>query len=155
MQKLFAVAALIPAAASILSAQSSTTSAPTVAEIVAARVARLTKLLTLSTSQAATATSLFTVEVTAEQTIRTNLDAAHTALTTAIEANNSAGISTAAAMIGNLSAQEVLADATAQAGFYAILTSAQQAIYQAFVSGGPGGPGGFGGTGPGPGGPHH
>jgi hypothetical protein len=96
--------------------------------------------------------------VTAEQTIQTNLETAQTALTAAIEANSATAITTAATTIGTLTMQHALADATAEAGFYAILTTAQQTIYKELLAaglegGGPGGPGG-GPGGPGGGGPH-
>ena len=154
MQKSFRAAALIVAAASVLSAQFSTGgTAPTIADIVAARVARLTKLLTLTTAQAASATSLFTTEETALSTIRTSLAAARTALTTAVEANS--GISAAATAIGNLVTQQELAEGTAEGMFYAELTTDQQTKYKELLAAGldnGGGPGGHGGPGGGP--PH-
>jgi hypothetical protein len=150
MNKLIRASVLIAAAATLLPAQTTAT-APTVAEIVAARVARLTKLLTLTTAQATQATSLFTTEVTAEQTIDTNLATARTALTTAIEANSATGITAAATTIGNLTMQRAVADGTAEAAFYAILTTAQQTIYQELLAAGlqDCGPGSDGRGGPG------
>ncbi len=87
------------------------------------------------------------------------MQAAQTALRTAIKANDTAGISAQAATIGNLTAQQVQARATAQAAFYALLTSSQQTAYDemnrgGFGMGGPGpgmGPGMGPGRGPGPG----
>jgi hypothetical protein len=153
MHKVFKTAAIILAVSSLLAAQTATTQ--TVAEIVAARVARLTKLLTLTSAQAATATSLFTISVAADQTAATNLAAAQTALTTAIEANS--GISAAANAIGAVATQQALADATADAGLYAVLNSAQQTIYKELLAAGleDCGPGGIGpGSTGGPGGHH-
>jgi Spy/CpxP family protein refolding chaperone len=77
---------------------------------------------------------------------------AHEALKTAVEANDTATITAQAAQIGELTAQEVSARATAEAAFYAILTGDQQTKFKQLR----GGPGGFGGHGPGghgPGGP--
>ncbi len=76
------------------------------------------------------------------------MQAAHTALQTAIESNDTASISAQAAQIGTLTTQEVETHATAQAAFYAILTADQQTKYKQLLSAGPrgfGGPGGFGG----------
>lgn len=140
---------LLPAA--FCWADTPTTAAPTIADIVAHRVARLTTLLTLTTAQQATATTLFTTEETALAAIRTSRDTAQTALTTAIEANDKNGIVAAATQFGSFETQEVEADATAQAGFYASLTADQKTKYKTLLEGG----GGDGGRGGGPGGPHH
>lgn len=125
---------------------------PTIADIVANRVTRLTKLLTLTTAQATSATALFTTEETALATIRTNLATAQTALTTAVEANSTTGIATAANQIGTLTASEELAEATAEAGFYVLLTTDQQTKYKELLSAGLDQPGDGGGAGHG--GPH-
>ena len=124
--------------------------------MVANQVAHLTKLLTLTTAQAAQATSLFTTEETTISTLRTSLQTAQTALKTAVEANSASGITAAATQIGTLDTQVVEARATADAAFYAMLTTAQQTIYNELPQGGPGfgPPGGPGRTGRGPGGPH-
>jgi len=116
----------------------------TTAQIVAARVARLTKLLTLTTAQQNSATTIFTTEQTALDALETNFTTAETALQTAIKANNAAGISTAATQIGNLTAQEELAKGTAEAAFYALLTAEQKTLYDTlrlagFDGHGPGG----------------
>ena len=133
-----------------------TTTTPTIADIVAARVARLTKLLTLTTAQAATATALFTTEETAVEPLQTSLTTAQTALTTAIEANSATGIASTIATITSLEGQILQAEATASAGFYAILTTAQQTIDQELLAGGLDAYCdpvlGAGGGGPGPGG---
>jgi hypothetical protein len=123
-----------------------------VAEIVAAQVARLTKILTLTTAQATEATSYFTTSVTVDQTVATNLATAQAALTTAVESDGATAIiTTAANTIGTLTSQQVLADATAQASFYAILNSAQQTIYKELLAAGLQGVGGWGPAGPAPG----
>ncbi len=142
--------------ASLLAAQTTTTAAaPTVAQIVADRVARLTKLLTLSTLQVTEATTLFTTELTALNTISTSLTTARTALTTAVEANSPSGITTAATTIGTLTMQQELAEGTAEAGFYFDLTADQQTKYKELIAAGLNGEGFNHGFGGGPGGGHH
>ncbi|WP_031495894.1 hypothetical protein [Bryobacter aggregatus] len=115
---------------------SSTHTAPTITELVAARVARLTKLLTLTSAQAAAATSTFTIEETTVSAIRTNLATVKTALTTAIETNNGSGIASAATQTGTLTAQRVQAEASAEATFYLSLTATQRTIYQELLASG-------------------
>jgi len=149
-------------AASLLCGQTTSSTPPTPptpAQIAANIVARLTTLLDLTTSQQATATTIFTAEATTDQSIGTEMQTAQAALQTAITAGSVSGIKTAATTIGSLTTQRVEADASADAAFYAILTSTQQAKYatlQPLGGGaggpGPGGPGGPGGRG-GPGGP--
>jgi Spy/CpxP family protein refolding chaperone len=142
--------------ASVAFAQSSANqhTPPTPAQIVANQVTHLTSLLSLTTSQQSQATTIFTAAQTTISTVRTDLQAAHTALTTAVEANDSAGIATQTTLIGTLTSQQALAQATADAAFYQILTGTQQTQFAAFLSEGPhGGPGGRGEfRGPGPGG---
>ena len=127
----------------------STTTPPTPpapAQVAANIVARLTTLLDLTSDQQASATTLFTNQVTVDQALQTQMQAARTALQTAITSNS--GISTAAAAIGSLTTQQVANDATTDAAFYASLTSTQQAKYTSLQplgqgpgGGGPGGPG--------------
>ena len=125
--------------------------------MVANQVAHLTKLLTLTTAQAAQATSLFTTEETTISGLRTSPTDRAGRSETAVQANSASGIAAAAAEIGALDTQVVTARATADAAFYAMLTSAQQTIYNELPGGGPGfgppggGPGGPGGRGRGPG----
>jgi Spy/CpxP family protein refolding chaperone len=122
---------------------------PTTAQIVANQVARLTKLLDLTSTQQASAATIFTTEQTALATVRTNMQTARKALQTAIQSDDTATIGTVATQIGTLTGEEVLAQATASGAFYAILTSEQQSKYETLGPlGGPGGPGGFGGPGP-------
>jgi hypothetical protein len=134
MQTFIRMMPMFAMAATFLSAQSSTTE--TTAEIVAERVARLTKILTLSTAQQTQATAIFTTEVNVVTTIKTSLATARTALVTAVEANNTAGITTAATTIGTLTTQEEQAEGTAEAAFYVILTADQKTIYQQLLAGG-------------------
>lgn len=103
--------------------------APTPAQIVARRVARLTALLSLTSAQQSQATTIFTTEQTTISGLETSLQAARTALEAAIQKNDSGSINTEATEIGNVTAQRVLAQATANAAFYAILTPAQQTTY--------------------------
>ena len=120
---------------------------PTPAQQVAKRVARLTALLTLTTTQQAQATTIFTTEQSALSTVAASLKTARTTLQTDVETNNTGGISAQASAIGGLTTQEVEATATANAQFYAILTADQQTKYKTLHGlggGGPGGPGGFG-----------
>jgi len=130
-------------------AQSTTPTPPTTAQIVARQVARLTKLLDLTSAQQTQATTIFTTEQAALAPLRTSIDAVRTALQTAIKSNDTATIGTQATQIGALTGQEVLAQATGSAAFYAILTTDQQSKYDTLgpMIGGPGGPGGFGGPG--------
>jgi Spy/CpxP family protein refolding chaperone len=116
---------------------------PTPAQQVANKVARLTALLTLTTAQQGTATMIFTTEQSALTPIAASMKTARTALKTAVEANDTAGIATQAAAIGSLTTQEVQAQSTANADFYASLTGTQQAQYNKLGALG-GGRGGFG-----------
>lgn len=150
-----AAAAVLGFAAFVVSAQTTTTppTPPAPADIASHIVARLTKLLDLNSSQQTEATTIFTTEETTLATLRTSLQNAHTALQTAITGNDSSAIATQATQIGTLTGQQVQAQATASAAFYAILTADQQSKYTTLGPLlGPGGPGGFGGPG-GPGGP--
>ncbi|MBI2679642.1 MAG: Spy/CpxP family protein refolding chaperone [Candidatus Solibacter usitatus] len=127
---------------------------PTAAQRVADRVARLTTLLTLNAAQQAEATTIFTAEQNALAGVMTSMRTARTALKAAVQKNDQAAIATQAAQIGSLVTQEVQAQATAEAAFYAILDTTQQAKFnELHAPGFGGGPGGFGGRGRGPGGP--
>ena len=101
----------------------------TPAQIAAARVARLTKLLDLTSAQQATATTIFTTEETTLAGLATNFQTQHSALQTAVLGNDPAAITAAAGQIGTLTTQRVTADANARAAFYAILTPDQQTKY--------------------------
>jgi Spy/CpxP family protein refolding chaperone len=127
-----------------------TTTPPTPAQIVSNQVARLTKLLDLTSTQQASATTIFTTEQTALATLRTSMQTARTALQTAIKSNDAAAIGTESTQIGTLTGEEVLAQSTAGAALYAILTADQQAKYDTLgpLGGGPAGFGGPGGPGP-------
>ena len=117
---------------------------PDPATIVANQVARLTSLLSLTTAQAAQATSIFTNALSAITPLQTTLNTDRQSLQTAVTTNPSA-IDQLAASIGTLTGQIIAIQNKADAAFYAILTSTQQTTLTQH--------GNFGGFGPGPGGP--
>jgi Spy/CpxP family protein refolding chaperone len=139
---------------SALLAQGHTPATP--AQRVANRVAHLTTLLTLNPSVQAEATTIFTTEQNALSGVMTSMRTARTALKAAVQKNDSAAIATLAAQIGSLVSQEVQAQATSEAAFFALLDSTQQSKFHELHSPGFGGPGGFAspaGRGRGPGAP--
>jgi hypothetical protein len=127
------------------------------ATIVANQVARLTKLLTLTTAQQTQASTIFTNALTAITPLQTSEVAARQALPAAVKSNATATIDQLSTTIGSLEGQIMSIQNKADAAFYAILTADQQTkLGQTnFLNGpglGPGGPG-FGGPGfdgPGP-----
>jgi Spy/CpxP family protein refolding chaperone len=140
--------AILIASISVLHAQSGTPhTPPTPAQMVARRVAQLTTLLTLTSAQQESATTLFTAEETAQQATRTSIHQAQSTLKTAVEANDAATISTTATQIGVLTGQEIATRAQTEATFYASLTADQQAKYKQLHEGGGEGFGGRGGPG--------
>ncbi|MEP6535270.1 MAG: Spy/CpxP family protein refolding chaperone [Bryobacteraceae bacterium] len=112
-------------AASSLFAQGMRTP-PDPATMAQRRVSHLTTALTLTTAQQQQATNIFTNSATANASVHTNLQAAHTAIKDAVQKNDTAGIDRAATTIGSLTAQLTSNEAKADAAFYAILTPAQQ-----------------------------
>jgi hypothetical protein len=124
-----------------------THTAPDPATVVADQVARLTRLLTLTTAQAAQATTIFTNALAAVTPLETSLDADYTSIEAAVKNNAAATIDSVSASIGTLTGQIVDIQNKADAAFYAILTSAQQTIFNS--RGGLGGGGGFRRGGPG------
>jgi len=102
------------------------------AQQVTRSVARLTIRLTLTPAQQAQATTIYTTELAADAALVVPKQTAQAALQTAIQTNNVAGIQAQANALGNLATQKIVADATADASFYAILTAAQQATYNAY-----------------------
>jgi Spy/CpxP family protein refolding chaperone len=129
----------------LANAQPPTHTPPTPAQMVSNQVARLTKLLDLNTMQQTQATEYFTTEETTLATVRTGIHTARTAIQADIKSGNTVDIATQAKTIGGLTAQEVEAQGTADAAFYAILTADQQSKYETLGPrggfGGPGGPG--------------
>jgi Spy/CpxP family protein refolding chaperone len=120
---------------------------PTPEQMIANRVSRLTTLLSLTSTQQTQATTIFTNEQSSMSTIQTSMKAAHSALKTAIENNDTAGITAQATQIGTLTTQEIEGRAQAQAAFYALLTADQQTKYKQLESAGPMGHGFGGGPG--------
>ena len=122
--------------------------APDPATEIADHVARLTRLLTLTTAQAAQATTIFTNALAAVTPLETTLNTDYTSIETAVKSNATSTIDSLSASIGTLTGQIVDLQNKADAAFYAILTSAQQTTLNSS--------GGFGGHGDsGHGGPRH
>ena len=96
------------------------------ATLVANKVQRLTSLLTLTTAQAAQATSIFTVAQNSIAPLETNLSTYHTSLAAAVKTNTVATIDSLSAQIGTAYGQVTAIRNRADAAFYAILTPAQQ-----------------------------
>ena len=150
-KRMFCVLAL--SAASFLAAQRTP---PTPAQMVTNRVGHLTTLLSLTTSQQAEATTIFTTAQAAVSGFMDSMKTARTALHAAVQKNDIAGINIAASQIGALTVQQVEAQAKGDAAFYAILTADQKTKFDELGGGGGfggpgGGPRGFGGQGgPGP-----
>jgi Spy/CpxP family protein refolding chaperone len=127
---------------------------PTPATMIAKQVTRYATLLNLDAGQQSKATAYITAEHNATAALRSGMRTAHMSLKTAIENNDAAGITAATTQIGTLTAQELQAHATAQAGFFSMLSPTQQATYkQLGPIGGMGGPEGMHHGFGGPGGP--
>ncbi len=105
-------------------------------------VVRLATLLNLTTAQQTQATAIFESEQSAMASLQTNIQTAHTSLTAAVKANQSATIDTLATQLGTYEAQALSTQSKAQAAFYAILTADQQTKYDSLH-------GAAGGRGPG------
>ena len=86
----------------------------------------LTSLLTLTTTQAAQATTIFTNELNSIIALDITIAAARTPLGNAVKANDTAAINTQSAAIGTAQGQIIALEAKADAAFYALLTAAQQ-----------------------------
>jgi Spy/CpxP family protein refolding chaperone len=112
-------------AAGLLLGQSSSTT-PNPGNGIAHRVAFLTTLLSLTTSQQQQATTIFTNAASTAQSLHSSMKSAHQALNTAVTSNDAATIESTATTIGNLTAQLTVAQAKADAAFYQILTPEQQ-----------------------------
>ena len=133
--------------APLLFSQTTTTTPPappTPADMIANRVARLTKLLDLTSEQQAQATTIFAAQQTALAGLMTSMDTARKALQTAVNANDAGGIDATAVQIGNLTTQQIQGQSKAEAAFLAILTPDQQSKYKEL---GPGPGNGMGGRG--------
>jgi len=141
------------AVAATLCAAAFAQSAPTPPDpttIATRRVNMLAAQLNLTDAQKSSAITIFTNAITAGETVQSSLQSNRTALETAIQKNDTATIEQLATAAGTLQGQLLAINAKADAAFYAILTTTQQAAYNSMPHGfGPGGPGGPGG---GPGG---
>jgi hypothetical protein len=104
----------------------STTNPPDVATIVAHEVSFLTNLLTLTTGQQTQATTIFMDALNSVTPLQTAINTAHTALATAVKANDTTAITTQATAIGTAEGQIVAIQAKADAAFYALLTADQK-----------------------------
>jgi hypothetical protein len=124
---------------------------PDPATMVANQVARLTKLLTLTTSQATEATTIFTAAVNSITPLQTTLSTDWQSMQTAVQSNSTATIDSLSASIGTLTGQITDIQNKADAAFYATLTSTQQTTLNAAGGRFGGGPGGGGPGGPPPG----
>ncbi len=99
---------------------------PDPATMVANKVARLTKLLTLNASQATQATTIFTNSLNLVTPIEANLRAGRQSLQAAVKTNDDATIESVSANIGLLTGQILAIQNKADAAFYAILNTTQQ-----------------------------
>lgn len=115
--------------------------------MITMQVNQLAAQLNLTDAQKTQAITIFTNAYTASQTAQTSTQTNQQALTAAVKANNTASIDSAAFAIGTAQGQLASINGRAQASFRAILTSAQQTLFDAMPQGGPGGRGGMGGMG--------
>ena len=98
--------------ATIMLAQSpfgalTSSNAPDPATQVADQIARLTKLLTLTTTQVTQATTIYTNALTAVTPLESTLNADYTALETAVKANATSTVDSLSASIGTLTGQVI------------------------------------------------
>jgi Spy/CpxP family protein refolding chaperone len=106
-----------------------TANPPDVATIVAHQVHFLTTLLTLTTAQAAQATTIFTTALNSITPLETQISTAQTALAAAVKTTvTTAGatITTQATTIGGLQGQILAIQGKADNAFYLLLTTDQQ-----------------------------
>ena len=92
----------------------------------------LTSFLSLSTTQQEQANTIFSTAIASREALRTQVQAAHEALSGAVKANNMGAITQASAEIATLGAQRHTLGAQANASFYQILTPAQQTTLAKF-----------------------
>lgn len=115
------------------------------------RVNMLSSQLSLTDAQKASALTIYTAAFTSDQSLQTNAQTARQSITTAIQNNDAATIDQASTTLGTIVGQLTAINGKADAAFYALLTSSQQAVYNSMPHGGPGGPGGPGPMPPGAG----
>lgn len=135
--------------AALVSAQTSEVSgrtAPSPAQMVQRQVQMRTTVLSLTADQQAQATTIFTNSASSNSGLHSTMRTAQTALKTAIQNNDTAGIEQAANTLGTLHAQMTASQAKAEAAFYNLLTPEQKTKYTQLES-----QGHFGGMGGGPG----
>jgi len=108
---------------------------PSTAQIVSVEVKFLTALLGLTQAQQDQATVLFTAAETAKAKFAADIPTQEAAVTKAILANDSAGITKATNAIGADTAGIAAADANAQKDFYQLLTADQKLKYAALLVG--------------------
>ena len=111
---------------------------PTPDQIAQRRVNFLTNQLALTTAQQQQALTIFTTAATAQANVRTSLDTARQSMNTAIQNNDLNSINQIANNIGTLTAQSTVAQSTADASFYQILTPDQRTKLNQAQSQGPG-----------------
>jgi Spy/CpxP family protein refolding chaperone len=110
---------------------------PSPADIAAHQTAFLAGELSLTADQQKQVSTILANAAAAQSAVRSNLETAHKAIETGVENNDTAAIATAASKIGELTAQQVQAKATADAAIYALLTPEQQAKWKAVATHGP------------------
>jgi Spy/CpxP family protein refolding chaperone len=133
-KKVLAVLLTVGLAASLAVAQHQ----PNPANMVQKHVQHLTTLLSLSPDQTAKITSILNSAASERSSSMGDMKTAHQSLQTAIKANDANGMQTAAAALGNLMAQQILAHAKTQAAINQVLTPDQQTKFSELDKGGPG-----------------
>lgn len=108
------------------------------------RVTQLTSQLSLSSTQASQASTIYTNAATAAAPLQAQMHTYRSALQAAVKSGNTETIEQTAASIGATMGQIMAIQSKADAAFYLTLSASQQTTLNAI-------PGGFGG--PGPGGP--
>lgn len=121
-------------------------SPPNPAQMAQHRLEFLTNSLALTSSQQQQAQTIFANAAQASQAVHENLRTAHETLQNAVKANDANAIDAVANTIGTLTAQLTSIEAKAQAAFFQILTTDQQAklaqmrprgMHRGFGPGGP------------------
>ena len=107
-------------------ASTTTNESSRAANMVQHRVAYLTTVLSLTSTQQTQVTNILTNAQANRPTAHTSMKTAHTNLQNAIRLNDAAAMEQAANSIGSLAAQEALAHAKTEAAIYQVLTPEQQ-----------------------------
>ena len=135
-RKIFLLALTLALAAGSLMAQAPP-GPPDPATMAQHRIKFLTTVLSLTSAQQQQALAIFTNAANSHTSWHDSMKAAHDALDTAVKNNDSAGISQAAASIGDLTGQMIAAHSKADAAFYQILTPDQKTKYSELEPQGP------------------